>query len=60
MNFDVAVNNRKEAKQIGISDSLTAAQSRIEVLRRTLNLQRSKSDEHKAIISQQLQGISYN
>ncbi|VVB17831.1 unnamed protein product [Arabis nemorensis] len=52
------VKNRKEARQIEISNSLTATQSRIEVLRRTLNLQRSKRDEHKAIISQQLQGLS--
>ncbi|KFK28031.1 hypothetical protein AALP_AA8G463000 [Arabis alpina] len=52
------VKNCKEAKQMAIRGSLTATQSRIEVLGRTLNLQRCKRDDHKAIISQQLQGLS--
>ncbi|KFK28032.1 hypothetical protein AALP_AA8G463000 [Arabis alpina] len=54
----LSVKNCKEAKQMAIRGSLTATQSRIEVLGRTLNLQRCKRDDHKAIISQQLQGLS--
>lgn len=42
---------------MGIRDSISATQSRIEVLRRTLQLQKSKKEDSVRIISQQLQGI---
>lgn len=42
---------------MGIMDSISATQSRIEVLRRTLQLQKSKKEESARIISQQLKGI---
>ncbi|ESQ45738.1 hypothetical protein EUTSA_v10010559mg [Eutrema salsugineum] len=49
---------RKEARQMGLRDSISATQSRIEVLRRTLQLQKSKREEHAKVISQQLQALS--
>ncbi|KFK34120.1 hypothetical protein AALP_AA5G104000 [Arabis alpina] len=51
----LAVKTRKEARQMGIRDSISATQSRIEVLRRTLQLHKSKREEYAKIISQQLQ-----
>ncbi|KAL9294258.1 Kinetochore protein SPC25 [Arabidopsis thaliana] len=54
----LAVKTRKEARQMGIRDSISATQSRIEVLRRTLQLQKSKKDDSVRIISQQLQALS--
>ncbi|XP_010426292.1 PREDICTED: probable kinetochore protein SPC25 [Camelina sativa] len=54
----LAVKTRKEARQMGIRDSISATQSRIEVLRRTLQLQKSKKEESVRIISQQLQALS--
>ncbi|CAA0384999.1 unnamed protein product [Arabidopsis thaliana] len=54
----LAVKTRKEARQMGIRDSISATQSRIEVLRRNLQLQKSKKDDSVRIISQQLQALS--
>ncbi|KAG7560080.1 Chromosome segregation protein Spc25 [Arabidopsis thaliana x Arabidopsis arenosa] len=54
----LAVKTRKEARQMGIRDSISATQSRIEVLRRTLQLQKSKKEDSVRIISQQLQALS--
>lgn len=42
---------------MGIRDSISATQSRVKVLRRTLQLQKSKREEYAKMISQQLQGI---
>ncbi|ESQ45779.1 hypothetical protein EUTSA_v10010553mg [Eutrema salsugineum] len=42
----LAEKTRKEARQVGLRDSISATQSRIEVLRRTLQLQKSKREEH--------------
>lgn len=42
---------------MGIRDSISATQSRVEVLRRTLQLHKSKREEYAKIVSQQLQGI---
>ncbi|XP_010519538.1 PREDICTED: probable kinetochore protein SPC25 [Tarenaya hassleriana] len=53
----LAVKTRKEARQMGIRDSISAAKSRIEVLGRTLQSQRSRKDEFLAIISKQLQAL---
>lgn len=55
--FWCAVKTRKEARQMGLRDSISATQSRIEVLRRSLQLQKSKREEYAKVISQQLQGI---
>ncbi|XP_010503448.1 PREDICTED: kinetochore protein spc25-like isoform X2 [Camelina sativa] len=52
------VKTRKEAQQMGIRDSISARQSRIEVLRRTLQLQKSKKEEYARMISQKLQALS--
>ncbi|XP_010503449.1 PREDICTED: kinetochore protein spc25-like isoform X3 [Camelina sativa] len=54
----LAVKTRKEAQQMGIRDSISARQSRIEVLRRTLQLQKSKKEEYARMISQKLQALS--
>ncbi|CAA7056486.1 unnamed protein product [Microthlaspi erraticum] len=54
----LAVKTRKEARQMGLRDSISATQSRIEVLRRSLQLQKSKREEYAKVISQQLQGLS--
>nr|AAM65290.1 unknown [Arabidopsis thaliana] len=54
----LAVKTCKEARQMGIRDSISATQSRIEVLRRNLQLQKSKKDDSVRIISQQLQALS--
>ncbi|CAH8350782.1 unnamed protein product [Eruca vesicaria subsp. sativa] len=54
----LAVKTRKEARQMGLRDSISATQSRIQVLRRTLQLQKSKKEEFTKTISQRLQGLS--
>ncbi|XP_010515135.1 PREDICTED: kinetochore protein spc25-like isoform X1 [Camelina sativa] len=54
----LAVKTRKEARQMGIRDSISASQSRIEVLRRTLQLQKSKKEECARMISQKMQALS--
>ncbi|XP_006291469.2 kinetochore protein spc25 [Capsella rubella] len=54
----LAVKTRKEARQMGIRDSISATQSRIEVLRRKLQLQKSKKEDSARMISQQLQALS--
>ncbi|VVB04774.1 unnamed protein product [Arabis nemorensis] len=56
----LAAKTRKEARQMGIRDSISATQSRVEVLRRTLQLQKSKREEYAKIVSQQLQALSDN
>ncbi|XP_010545997.1 PREDICTED: kinetochore protein spc25-like [Tarenaya hassleriana] len=53
----LAVKTRKEARQMGIRDIISATKSRIEVLRRTVQLQKAKKDEYVAVISQQLQAL---
>ncbi|CAN8254903.1 unnamed protein product [Cochlearia groenlandica] len=52
------VKTRKYAREIGLRDSISAAQSRIQVLRRTLQLQKSKNEEYAKIISQQSHALS--
>ncbi|KAL1222118.1 putative kinetochore protein SPC25 [Cardamine amara subsp. amara] len=54
----LTVKTRKEAQQMGIRDSISATQSRVEVLRRTLQLQKLKKEESARVISQQLQALS--
>ncbi|CAH2064902.1 unnamed protein product [Thlaspi arvense] len=54
----LAEKTRNEARQMGLRDSISATQSRIQVLRRTLQLQKSKREEHAKVISQQLQALS--
>ncbi|CAN8278226.1 unnamed protein product [Cochlearia groenlandica] len=54
----LSVKTRKEARQMGIRDSISATQSRVEVLRRTLQLQKSKREEYAKVISQKLQALS--
>ncbi|CAH8390405.1 unnamed protein product [Eruca vesicaria subsp. sativa] len=57
----LAVKTREEAKQMGLRDSISATQSRIQVLRRILQLQNSKREEHAKTISHRLQGLAvYN
>ncbi|KAG2327937.1 hypothetical protein Bca4012_036968 [Brassica carinata] len=54
----LAVKTRKEARQMGLRDSISATQSRIQVLKRTLQLHKSKKEEHAKTISQRLQVLS--
>ncbi|KAF2577107.1 hypothetical protein F2Q70_00011216, partial [Brassica cretica] len=53
----LAVKTRKEAKQMGLRDSISATQSRIQVVKRTLQLHKSNKEEHSKTISHRLQGI---
>lgn len=53
----LAVKTRKEAKQIALRDSISATQPRMQVLRRTLQLHKSKRDECAKPISHRLQGV---
>ncbi|CAF1708028.1 hypothetical protein HID58_055317 [Brassica napus] len=54
----LAVKTRKEAKQMGLRDSISATQSRIQVVKRTLQLHKSNKEEHSKTISHRLQGLS--
>ncbi|KAF8094952.1 hypothetical protein N665_0348s0035 [Sinapis alba] len=54
----LAVKTRKEARQMSLRDSISATQSRIQVLKRTLQLHKSRKEEYARTISQRLQGLS--
>ncbi|XP_013626137.1 PREDICTED: probable kinetochore protein SPC25 isoform X2 [Brassica oleracea var. oleracea] len=54
----LAVKTRKEAKQMGLRDSISATQSRIQVVKRTLQLHKSNKEGHSKTISHRLQGLS--
>ncbi|GKV18977.1 hypothetical protein SLEP1_g29282 [Rubroshorea leprosula] len=49
----LAVKTRKEAQQMATRESISAAKARIEELKRTVQIQTARRDEHAAIISQQ-------
>ncbi|XP_055828427.1 kinetochore protein SPC25 homolog isoform X2 [Solanum dulcamara] len=49
----LAVKTRKEAKQIAVADSISAAKDRVEELRVVVKNQRASKDEYAAIISKQ-------
>ncbi|XP_013626136.1 PREDICTED: kinetochore protein spc25 isoform X1 [Brassica oleracea var. oleracea] len=51
----LAVKTRKEAKQMGLRDSISATQSRIQVVKRTLQLHKSNKEGHSKTISHRLQ-----
>lgn len=54
----LSAKTRKEAMQMGLRDSISATQSRIQVLKRTLQLHKSKKEERAKTISHRLQGLS--
>ena len=54
--FYVLVKTRKEAKQMGLRDSISATQSRIQLLKRSLQLHKSNKEEQSKTISHRLQG----
>ncbi|CAF2087085.1 BnaA06g20830D [Brassica napus] len=54
----LAVKTRKEAKQMGLRDSISATQSRIQLLKRSLQLHKSNKEEQSKTISHRLQGLS--
>ncbi|KAJ0241696.1 Kinetochore protein SPC25 [Hirschfeldia incana] len=54
----LAAKTRKEARQMGLRDSISATQSRIQVLKRTLQLHKSKKEDYSKTISHRLQGLS--
>lgn len=54
-----SVKTRKEAKQIAVADSISAAKDRVEELRGVVENQRARKDEYAAIISKQTDGKIY-
>ncbi|KAJ4712387.1 putative Kinetochore protein spc25, partial [Melia azedarach] len=49
----LSVKTRKEAKQMAMRDSISAAKARIVEVKRTVEIRRARRDEYRAIISKQ-------
>ncbi|CAN0890375.1 Kinetochore protein SPC25 homolog [Linum grandiflorum] len=52
----LSVKTRKEARQMGLKDSINAVRNRLEELRRNLQIQTSRRDEYARIVSQLSRG----
>ncbi|XP_028066446.1 kinetochore protein SPC25 homolog [Camellia sinensis] len=53
----LAAKTRKEAKQMAMTESISATRARIEELKRIVEDQNTRKDEYTKIISQQFEGI---